>query len=268
LLDVSAKNAEDEMTITGIAAGVPFVALEPAGVDGPAPLIVTWHLMDAPRTEGTEAAMAEALPMNDLPAWRVYFGLPMSGRRALPGGDEEFFALSAQDAVLNVFGPVTKQAADEFPAAVEDLRKQLSIADGPVHVAGGSAGSMVAYEVMARGDVPIAAGAVVSPVTQLAPLIAANERRFEITYNWTEQSREVAGHYDFVRRADEINVPLLIVVGSADDIAVREPAALGHKEIAGSQLVEIPGMRHEVVDEDAKQVDAEFTRWFKQYIQG
>ncbi|CAM3386246.1 prolyl oligopeptidase family serine peptidase [Kibdelosporangium persicum] len=253
------------MSITGIAAGVPFVALKPAGVDGPAPLVVTWHLMDAPRTE---AEMASALPMNDLPAWRVYFGLPMSGRRALPGGDEEFFALSAQDAVLNVFGPVTRQAADEFPAAVAALRAQLSISDGPVSVAGGSAGSMVAYEVIARGDVPIAAGAVVSPVTQLAPLIAANERRFEITYTWSEESREVAEHYDFVRRADEIHVPLLIVVGSDDDIAVREPAALGHKEIAGSELVTIPGMRHEVVGRDAERVDAEFTRWFAKYIAG
>jgi surfactin synthase thioesterase subunit len=75
---------------------------------------------------------------------------------------------------------VTDQAASGFPAAVADLRSQLSISDGPIGVAGGSAGSMVAYEV------PIAA-AVVSPVTQLAPLIAANERRFGVTYTWTDE---------------------------------------------------------------------------------
>ncbi|ALG12467.1 alpha/beta hydrolase family protein [Kibdelosporangium phytohabitans] len=261
------------MAITGTAAGVPFVALEPAGVEGPAPLVVTWHLMDAPRTE---AAMAAALPMNDLPAWRVYLGLPMSGKRALPGGDEEYFGLAMQDAVLNVYGPTADQAATEFPAAVAELREQLSIADGPVYVAGGSAGSMVAYEVVTRGEVEIAAAAVVSPVTQLAPLIAANERRFEITYTWSGESREVAERYDFVRRADEITVPLLIVVGENDDIAVREPAALGHKAIAESELVTIPGMEHALADEDetaprtedAKRVDAEFTRWFAQYIQG
>ncbi|MCE7001677.1 prolyl oligopeptidase family serine peptidase [Kibdelosporangium philippinense] len=253
------------MSVVGFAAGVPFVALEPAGVDGPAPLVVTWHLMDEPRTD---VAMAEAVPMNELPAWRVYFGLPMSGRRALSGGDEEFYALSAQDVVLNVFGPVTKQAADEFPAAVAELRKQLSISDGPVYVAGGSAGSMVAYEVIARGEIPIAAGAVVSPVTQLSPVIAANERHMGITYNWSAESRQVAQYYDYVQRANEIDVPLLIVVGSDDDIAVREPAALGHKEIPGSELVTISGMRHEVIGADAKRVDAEFTRWFQSYIQG
>jgi pimeloyl-ACP methyl ester carboxylesterase len=260
------------MTITGIAAGVPFVALPPSG-DGPAPLVVTWHLMDAPRSE---AAMAAALPMTDVPAWRVFFGLPMSGRRALPGGDEEFFGLSAQDAVLNVFGPVTDQAATEFPAAVADLRTQLSILDGPIGVAGGSAGSMVAYEVMARAEVPIVAGAVVSPVSQLSPVIAANARRFEITYTWTDESRAVADYYDFVRRAEEIKVPLLIVTGAEDDIAVREPAELAHKEIAQSELVVIQGMGHALADgpgldptpqnEDAKRVDAEFTRWFKKYL--
>jgi dienelactone hydrolase len=261
------------MTITGIAAGVPFVALPPSGVDGPAPLVVTWHLMDAPRSE---VAMAAALPMTGVSAWRVYFGLPMSGRRALPGGDEEFFAIAAQDAVLNVFGPVTDQAASEFPAAVADLRKQLSVSDGPIGVAGGSAGSMVAYEVIARAEVPIAAGAVVSPVSQLAPLVAANARRFDATYTWTDASRAVADHYDFVRRAEEIKVPLLIVAGAEDDIAIREPAELVHKEVAQSELVVIPGMAHALADgpgieatpqsEDAKRVDAEFTRWFRKYL--
>jgi dienelactone hydrolase len=261
------------MTITGIAAGVPFVALPPSNVDGPAPLVVTWHLMDPPRSE---VAMAAAVPMNDVPAWRVHFGLPMSGRRALPGGDEEFFALSAEDAVLNVFGPVTDQAASEFPAAVAELRKQLSISDAPIGVAGGSAGSMVAYEVMTRAEVPIVAGAVVSPVTQLAPVIAANARRYDITYTWTDASRAIAERYDFVRRAEEIKVPLLIVAGADDDIAVREPAELAHKEITQSELVVIPGMEHALADgdgleatpqnEDAMRVDAEFTRWFKQYL--
>ncbi len=63
--------------IVGVAAGVPFLALPPS-VPSLAPLaairqrsfpvIVAWHLMDAPRTE---AAFAAALPMNELPAWRI-----------------------------------------------------------------------------------------------------------------------------------------------------------------------------------------------------
>jgi hypothetical protein len=57
--------------ITGTAAGVPFTALPPVD-DGAAPLIVTWHMLDAPKSD---AAFAAALPMNDLPAWRVHLGM-------------------------------------------------------------------------------------------------------------------------------------------------------------------------------------------------
>ncbi|MET0135457.1 MAG: prolyl oligopeptidase family serine peptidase [Kibdelosporangium sp.] len=260
------------MTITGVAAGVPYVALPPEGVDGPAPLVAVWHLLDAPRSE---VAMAAAVPMTGVPAWRVYFGLPMTGRRSLPGGFEELMALGTQDAVLKLFGPMTEQAAAEFPAALADLRTQLSIADGPVGVAGGSAGGLVAYEVTARAQVPIAATALVNPVTQLAPVIVANERRFGTEHVWNDENRSVASHFDFVRRADEIKVPLLLVIGEDDDTAFREPAALLAKE-PGVELVTVPGMGHAIADEpgleasprneDAKRVDAEWTRWFAQYL--
>src|SRR5207249_10014836 len=66
-------------TITGTAGGVPFTALPPTGTtDGPAPLIVTWHMLDAPRTD---AAFAAALPVTGVPAWRVHLGMPMCGAR-------------------------------------------------------------------------------------------------------------------------------------------------------------------------------------------
>jgi hypothetical protein len=63
--------------IAGVAAGVPYVALPPAGGARPdAPVVVAWHLLDAPRTE---AAFAAAVPLTGLDAWKIYFGLPMSG---------------------------------------------------------------------------------------------------------------------------------------------------------------------------------------------
>lgn len=46
--------------ITGVAAGVPYVALPPAGDRDGAPLVVAWHLVDPPRSE---AAMAAAVPL-------------------------------------------------------------------------------------------------------------------------------------------------------------------------------------------------------------
>ena len=48
------------MTIIGTAAGVPFTALPPAG-SGPAPLVVTWHMMDAPCTDWFTTHLTEVL---------------------------------------------------------------------------------------------------------------------------------------------------------------------------------------------------------------
>lgn len=260
--------------IQGVAAGVPFVVLPPADVSAAAPLVVTWHLMDPPRSE---AAMAAALPMAGLQAWRVYLGLPMSGSRMPTGGFDEFFRLASVDYVLNVAEPVTEQAANEFPAVVAELRSRLSLVDDPIGVAGGSAGATVALEVLARSEVAISAAALVSPVTQLAPAVAANERRYDITYNWGERSRAVAERFDFVRRAGELDANVLLVVGEQDDIAIREPAEALRTELGErARLVTIPGMEHALAEEPgieaapqtphAAAVDAEFTAWFARYL--
>ncbi|WP_326836834.1 alpha/beta hydrolase [Amycolatopsis rhabdoformis] len=260
--------------VEGEVAGVPFVALPPADGAAPAALVVGWHLMEPPRSE---RAMAAAVPMTGLPAWRVYFGLPLTGARLPAGGFDEFFRLASEDAVLNVNEPVTEQAAAEFPAAVAGLRARLSLVDGPVGVFGGSAGSAVALEVLARGDVEIAAAAVVSPVVQLAPVVARNERLYGVTYPWTDRSRAVAAHYDFVARSAELTAPLLLVVGDQDDAAFRDPsAALASGLGPHAALVGIPDMAHTLADEPgtdpapqnaaARLVDAAFTDWFGRHL--
>ena len=73
-----------EDLIAGTAAGVPWVARPPHGGARPdAPAVVAWHLLDSPRTE---AAFAAAVPLAGLDAWRIYFGLPLSGARLPEGG--------------------------------------------------------------------------------------------------------------------------------------------------------------------------------------
>ena len=107
-------------TITGAAAGVPFTALPPTRAgDGPAPLIVTWHMLDAPRTD---AAFAAALPMAGVPAWRVHLGMPMCGARMVDGRLDAPIELARQDALLAFLAPFVHQAAEEFPAALAALR--------------------------------------------------------------------------------------------------------------------------------------------------
>jgi pimeloyl-ACP methyl ester carboxylesterase len=260
--------------IEGVAAGVPFVALPPADRDAAAPLIVTWHMMSPPCTE---YAMAAAIPMTGLQAWKVHLGLPMFGRRLPEGGFEEFYRLASEDVLVKVYDPVARNAAAELPGAVAALRSRLSIEDGPIGVVGGSAGGLVALEVLARADVEIGAAALVNPVSQLAPMIAANERLYGMAYNWSDESRALAGNYDYVRRAGEIRQNLLMVIGGEDDVAIREPAAavvaaLGER----AEQVVIPGMPHELADapgiepapqtEYAVQVDAELTKWFSRHL--
>src|SRR5215475_12995078 len=137
--------------VSGVAAGVPYVALPPArrhvGPE-PAPLIVAWHMNDPPRSA---AAMASALPLAGLAAWRVYLDLPMHGGRQLPGEHEEFMRLGYQDAVLNVFEPKISQAVRKFPAVLAELRAELDVADGPINVVGASISTLPAQLVIAEG---------------------------------------------------------------------------------------------------------------------
>ncbi len=129
-------------TVTGTAAGVPFTALPPTeGTDGHAPLIVTWHMLDAPRTD---AAFAAALPMAGGPAWRVHLGMPLCGARMVDGRLDRHIELAREDTLMAYLAPVVRQAVDEFPAALAALRDQLPLDDGPISVLGASLGGAVA----------------------------------------------------------------------------------------------------------------------------
>ncbi|HKH50744.1 MAG TPA: alpha/beta hydrolase, partial [Mycobacterium sp.] len=66
--------------LTGTTSnGVPYLAVPPASDTATAPVIILWHLMDAPRSE---SAFAAALPLDGLDAWKVYLGLPTFGARS------------------------------------------------------------------------------------------------------------------------------------------------------------------------------------------
>jgi pimeloyl-ACP methyl ester carboxylesterase len=273
------------MTITGVAADVPYTALPPAEPSPDAPLVVSWHLMDPPRTD---AAMAAALPMQALPAWRVYFGLPMFGRRALPGGAAEFFELAAADAVLNVFEPVLSQAAAEAVGAIEAVRAELGIAAGPLGVLGGSAGALVAAEVTATAGLPVAALALVSPAIRLRSVVAANEHDMGVSYEWSDAAEAAADRFDFLRRWRELAAAApatAIVVGDQDYEGFVGDAAVLSNELGAhypdpeqSLLVEIPGMGHALAEEPgvepaaqtehAKEVDSTLTEWFREHLAG
>jgi dienelactone hydrolase len=248
-------------------------------------LIVAWHLNDPPRSA---AAMASALPLAGVAAWRVYLDLPMHGRRQLPGGLEQFMRLGYQDAVLKALEPQVTQAVDEFPAVLAGLRARLPVTGGPIGVMGASVGALPAQLVIAGGAAQVSAAALISPVIQLAEVVAANERRFEVSYPWSDASRSVATRFDFVARAGEIAArdpqpAVLLVTGAEDDPAFPLQAQRLASELRQrysdperAGLTSIPGMKHAFATEpgiqpapqtaEAKLVDAAVTDWFTRHL--
>lgn len=268
--------------LSGEAAGVPYVALPPDQEVDRAPLVVAWHLASPPRSE---TAMAAALPLRGLQAWRVYLGLPMLGNRLPEGGLFEFFRLFHEDMVLSVFEPMIQEAVAELPAALAELRDRLPLGDGPLGLVGGSMGAWVAQSVLTDADLPVRAVALVSPAIRLASVVARYERLWDFEYPWNERSLAVADHLDFVARAEEIaerDVATLLVVGADDDEeGFREPAGelrqvLSRHSPQRTSLVAIPGMGHPLAEEPglepapqtdhAAQADAALVEWFRRHL--
>ncbi|MEO6089711.1 MAG: prolyl oligopeptidase family serine peptidase, partial [Umezawaea sp.] len=267
-------------TITGTAAGVPFTALPPTdGTDGPAPLIVTWHMLDAPRTD---AAFAAALPMTGVPAWRVHLGMPMCGARMVDGRVDAVVELIRKDPMMAFLAPFVHQAADEFPAALAALRDQLPVDDEPISVLGGSLGGAVALEVLTTQRTPIKAVALVSPAVRMRSAIEVIEASSGRAYPWTAESRKTADELDFVARVAggvTAQPPLLIVSGELDHPAFRTDAAAlvdalrqryAHPDDV--ELTNLPDLSHPLAEEPGlepapqlpatKVVDEILTRWF------
>jgi dienelactone hydrolase len=269
-------------TITGTAAGVPFTALPPTGAtEGPAPLIVTWHMLDAPRTD---AAFAAALPMTGVPAWRVHLGMPMCGARMVDGRVDAIVELAQKDALLAFLAPFVHQAAEEFPAALVALRDQLPVDDGPIGVLGGSLGGAVVLEVLSTGRAPIKAVALVNPAVRIrsvVELVTTGMTGSGEPYPWTAESRKAADELDFVARAAAVTAqpPLLLVSGELDHPALRTDAAAlvdalreRHAHPDEVELRTVPDLSHPLAAEPglepapqlpvAKVVDGILTQWF------
>lgn len=245
--------------IAGTAAGVPFTALPPAD-DGAATLIITWHMLDAPRSS---AAFAAALPMNDLPAWRVHLDMPMCGARMVDGSTDAVVELMRKDALMSFLYPFVRQATEEFPAALAAIRVQLPVDDGPIGVLGGSLGGAVALRTLADTEIPVFAGAVVNGAIRMRSVVDL----FPGDYPYDAESEKAVDSLDFVAEAGVI----------ADHPALRADAfhlldALGES----SELLSIPGLAHPLADEPgiepapqlplAREVDAGLTAWFRRHL--
>ena len=270
-------------TITGTAAGVPFTALPPVGsTAGPASLIVTWHMLDAPRTD---AAFAAALPMAEVPAWRVHLGMPLCGARMVDGRLDAHIERAREDALQAYFVPVIRQAVEEFPAALAALRDQLSLDAGPIGLLGGSLGGAVALQVLAEQQTPVRAVALVNAAVRVRTAVGLVEGLLGQTYQWTDEAHASADHLDFVARSRDLATrpPLLCVSGEQDHPTVRGDAAdlvdalrQQYTNPHEVDLVTVAGLAHPLADEPGlepapqlpatRTVDNILTQWFRRQL--
>ncbi|UED85631.1 alpha/beta hydrolase family protein [Streptomyces profundus] len=244
--------------VSGTAAGVPFTALPPA-VPAPAaaPLLVTWHMMDAPRTD---AAFAAALPLVELPAWRVHLGMPWCGAREPAEGMSAAIARTRDNTVLGYLAPVVDQATEEFGGALAALRSRLPLDEGPISVVGGSLGGAVALNVLAAGDVPVRAAAVINAGIRARSVVDLVESATGRRQPVRPAAEEAADRLDFVARAGDITAgaggaPLLVVSGELDYPALRRDAAelvsalrAHHARPAAVRLLRVPELAHPLAE--------------------
>jgi pimeloyl-ACP methyl ester carboxylesterase len=265
-------------TVVGVAAGVPYIAIPPdTGPRPDAPLVVGWHLLDAPRTE---SAFAAALPLHGLDAWRVYLGLPLCGARGLPF--DEVMRLGREDVVANLYEPIATGALAEFPDALAALRRDLGLGAAPFGLFGGSMGAAVAQLVLLEAQLDVHALVLVSPLIRLADGVASSAQMFGREYSWTDSAKAFADRLDFVARADEFVAagrPAVHILVGADDADFRASAqdlyhALTQRyaDPEACVITRIDGMGHALADEpgmepapqtaETKQVDTFAATWF------
>lgn len=264
-------------------AGAPALVRVPAREAGAWPVVVCWHGFGPP---DSEHAMAEALPLNAVPAVVAYLGLPLFGARGPAGGAAERGRLQAADYVRHLFAPAVGGAVAELPAVLDALQAHVGGTMGPVGLVGFSAGGLTA-------GVPITAAVAINTVPRLAGLVALAERLLG-PYTWSDEARVEVARWDLLARVPALMAPLrpggpppalLLLHGAADEyfspdhlralyaaLAPRYAAAGAADRLA---FVDVPGLTHHfgvpdparpVVVSDAALVHPHVERWLRRWI--
>ncbi|WP_174567368.1 hypothetical protein [Actinomadura kijaniata] len=267
--------------VHGSAAGIGYVALPPSAVDarpaGDTRLVVVWPGFEPPRTA---AAMAAAVPLTGVPAWRFYLDLPAPEGRAPTGlGSGAFLETRG----MECYGAAVEQAVERLPAALAELRRTFGIAEGPVALAGFSVGASAALLALARGVVPVSTAALVAPVVAPGRAARALEKRAGRERAWSDRARGLAERLDLGARAADIAArgAALLLIGGARDRVVppTEITALrdllrrlgdGTVESAtfrmGHALAAEPGVEPRPPITEAVRVDGVLNDWFRERL--
>jgi predicted esterase len=242
------------------------------------PPIILYHGFGPP---DTERDLMNALPLDDVPAVKVYLGLPMFGTRSLPDGD--LVRRQQKDLGTLVFEPVVMGAAKELPAVVAALGQRGCMQrNAAIGLFGFSAGGATALYALAERDIRIGAVVTLNASTGLSASVKAYERVTKGSYEWTEATRRLAHRSDAVSRAKDIAAgeppPALLIVHGAEDamltpsIAVTLHESLQPRYARANasqrlQLTVMPGLAHAWVDTgNVEALRSSIAAWFHTYL--
>jgi predicted esterase len=271
------RGIHDAVTITTSLSGVPAILRVPSRVTRSP--IVLWHGFGPP---DSEEALMTVLPLDDVPAIKVYVGLPLFGKRGLPGGKDELIRRQKEDMAQLVFKPIVLEAANELPAIVRELMRHGCMSAGEkIGLFGFSAGGASVLISVAEHEVAISSAVVLNPSTGLSASIQALEHATGQRYVWTPESRALAERTDAIDRVEEIaggSPPsaLLILQGRQDvviapeglsrlaDALTRRYAQVG--AAARFRYATIEELPHNLGDPvAARELNLQVTAWFNRY---
>jgi predicted esterase len=276
-LDRDGSRTEVTTVETRLAA-VPALLRFPPRVTRPP--ILLWHGFGPP---ASERALMEALPLDDVPAVKIYLGLPQFGAREQPGGREDMLRRQTEDLGRLVFEPVVVGAAQELPSVITALEQLRCIRAGDkLGLFGFSAGGAAALFALAERRVPIDTVVVVNASTGLTASVQAYERATKQQYKWSDYTRELAHRTDAVQRAEEIarDRPALLIVQGNDDamLATRNavdlrsalaPYYAKSRDGRKLQISLVEGLSHGWVDSPhAGEVRRSIADWFNRSLRG
>lgn len=273
-----ADSRHEIVTVETRLASVPALLRIPRKIARPP--IVLWHGFGAP---ASERALMEALPLDDVPAIKVYLGLPQFGAREQPDGREDMVRRQAEDLGRLVFEPVVVGAAQELPSVVTALQQLHCVGTrDKIGLFGFSAGGAAVLFTLAERKVPIETAVIVNASTGLTASVQAYEQATKKQYTWSDHTRELARRTDAIQRAADIardHPALLILHGKGDAmlssqnvVALRDALAPYYRNAHDGQrlrLTLVDGLSHGWADSGhAEELRVAIARWFNMQESG
>jgi dienelactone hydrolase len=270
-------DTHDLRTVVTSLGNVPATLRIPPHVSMPP--IVLWHGFGPP---ASELELMSRFPLDEVPAIKVYLGLPLFGKRAPAGGTDDLVRRQKKDVALLVFEPVVWGAVDDLPSVVRALERHGCMKPGDkIGLFGFSAGGTAALISLAEHKVKVSTAVVLSPSTGLSASVHAFERATGVPYAWTDASRKLARRSDIADRAADIATdpqpPALLTITGDEDKTItpedlsrfKDSMTLRYATVGAAdrfQYVVIEGLSHNPGGSSAGQeLQQRVTAWFNRF---